>query len=173
MSDRNARLLSLAGAKSCIAVAHNSAAVPCEQLLPQRQGGDSIRSPATPRKDRRDSGSSLRRHHRQRRQEEARNTSKDISLEVPRTSRFTFSSLSSPPAGVEDTMEEFSLAPFWALLKIELHRLVRSLRRRCGAADFTRPWQFAQMEFDASIQRPSVGRVVRSDGIFSAPPDRD
>ena len=173
MSDGNARLLCLAGAKSCIAVAHNSAAVPCGRLLPQRQGGDSIGSPAAPRKDRRDSGSSLRRHNRQRRQEEARNTSKDVSVDGPRTSSFTFSSLSSPPAWVEDTMGEFSLAPFWALLKIELHRLVRSLRRRCGAADFTRPWQWAQMEFDTSIQGPPIGRVVRSNGIFSPPPDRD
>lgn len=173
MSDGNARLLSLAGAKSCIAVAHNSAAVPCERLLPQRQGGDSIRSPAAPRKDRRDSGSSLRRHNRQRRQEEARNTSKDVSVDGPRTSRFTFSSLSSPTAWVKDTMGEFSLAPFWALLKIELHRLVRRLRRRCGAADFSRPWQLAQMEFDTSIQGPSIGRVVRSNGIFNPPPDSD
>jgi hypothetical protein len=99
---------------------------------------------------------------------------KDIRLDVPRTSRFTFSSLSSPsPAWVEDTMGEFSLAPFWALLKIELHRLVRRLRRRCGAADFTRPWQLAQMEFDTSIQGPSIGRVVRSNGIFNPPPDSD
>jgi hypothetical protein len=173
MSGRNARLLSLAGAKSCMAVAHDSAAVPCERVLPQAPRGDSIGSPAAPRKDRRDSGSSLRRHNRQRRQEEARNTSKDIRLDVPRTSRFTFSSLSSPPAWVEDTMEEFSLASFWALLKIELHRLVRSLRRRCGAADFTRPWQLAQMEFDTSIQGPPIGRVVRSNGIFNPPPDRD
>jgi hypothetical protein len=173
MSGRNARLLSLAGAKSCIAVAHDSAAVPCERVLPQAPRGDSIGSPAAPRKDRRDSGSSLRRHNRQRRQEEARNTSKDIRLDVPRTSRFTFSSLSSPPAWVEDTMGEFSLAPFWALLKIELHRLVRRLRRRCGAADFTRPWQLAQMEFDTSIQGPSIGRVVRSNGIFNPPPDSD
>jgi hypothetical protein len=140
--------------------------------------GDSIGSPAAPRKDRRDSGSSLRCHNRQRRQEEARNTSKnirikDIRLDVPRTSRFTFSSLFSPPAWVEDTTGELSLAPFWALLKIELHRLVRRLRRRCGAADFTRPWQLAQMEFDTSIQGPSRGRVVRSNGIFSPPPDSD
>jgi hypothetical protein len=135
--------------------------------------GDSIGSPAAPMKDRRDSGSSLRRHHRQRRQEEARNTSKDVSVDGPRTSMFTFSSLSSPPAWVEDTMGVFSLAPFWALLKIELHRFVRRFRRRCGAADFTRPWQLAQMEFDTSIQGPSIGRVVRSNGIFSPPPDSD
>ena len=173
ISGRNACLLCLAGVKSCIAVAHDSAAVPCERVLPQAPRGDSIGSPAAPRKDRRDSGSSLRRHNRQRRQEEARNTSKDMRLDMPRTSRFTFSSLSLPPAWVEDTMEEFSLASFWALLKIELHRLVRSLRRRCGAADFTRPWQLAQMEFNTSIQGPPIGRVVRSNGIFSPPPDSD
>src|SRR5262245_30142132 len=96
---------------------------------------------------------------------------KNVSVDGPRTSRFIFASLSPPPAWVEDTMREFSLAPFWTLLKIELHRLVRRWRRRCGAADFTRPWQLAQMEFDTSIQGPSIGRVVRSNGIFSPPPD--
>ena len=70
-------------------------------------------------------------------------------------------------------MGEFSLAPFWALLKIELNRLVRSSRRRCGAPDFTRLWQLAQMEFNASIQGPSMGRVVRRNRIFSPPPDSD
>jgi hypothetical protein len=50
---------------------------------------------------------------------------------------------------VEATMG--GLAPLWGLLKLELHRLVRSLSRRSGFPNFTGPWQLAQMEFDASV----------------------
>src|SRR5262245_14243173 len=65
------------------------------------------------------------------------------------------------------------LAPLRTLLKIELHWLVRCFRRRGSALDFTWAWQLTQMEFDASVQGPSVGRLIRSYGIFSSTPDSD
>jgi hypothetical protein len=147
----------------------------CVLAVPsQRQGGLLAAYKPAPRKGRVDGGSSLM--HRRNRQRPSGGDAKHIkgaSAGAPRTLRLSCSSMSPPSAQVENTMGECFLARRWALLKLELHRLVRSLRRRRGLPDFTRPWHLAEMEFDASVQGPSIGRSIRGDGIFSPTSDGD
>ena len=173
---RNAPCLSLAGKQSGRPVGHDSATVSYEDLLCELEGGPHLIPPLEPKRHRSDTerrGNSHGCQHREQRQKGAPRTPSNRHIDALRAARFTFSSWSLPPTCVGDAMGEFSLAPFWALLKIQLDRLINTPRRRCGVPGFTRFWQLAQMEFNASIQGPSLGRVVRCHGIFSPPPDRD